>query len=440
MTGFVRSGAQERTNMIHIALLGTGVVGGGVWTLLRQNAEDLRQRAGCELKLKRVLVRSPHKALALGIPESLLTQSLEDIVNDPEIGIVIELMGGTGFAGEAVEACLKKGKSVVTANKDLIAKRGEALSALAREQGCDLYYEASVGGGIPLIGPLKRSLCANRFSRVTGILNGTTNYMLSEMSEKKISYDQALSEAQALGFAESDPTNDVDGLDAGRKIAILASIAFNAPLPFEKVVCEGIRAVKQTDISHSAKMGYAIKLLASAWEEDGALRASVHPALIPFKHPLSAVSGAYNAVYLRGDAVGQVMLYGQGAGALPTASAVVSDVVEAARNLQTRGSGCQPRDIYRALPLPGLEDTQSVFYLRLLVKDHPGVLAGIAGVFGDHGISLASVIQSESTPALAELIIITHRCLEGSMQTALKILAQKPFVDSVQAVLRVENP
>lgn len=423
--------------MINIGLLGCGTIGGGVVRLLDMNGNDIERKIGAPLRVKWVLARTPKKARALGLKGDQITQSIDDIVNDPEIDIVVELMGGTTVAKDYIEKAIKAGKNVVTANKDLISRYGAELYQLAAENNIDLYYEASVGGGIPIIMPMRRTLAGNTINEMIGILNGTTNYMLTKMSMDGKSYNEALEEAQRLGYAEADPSSDVDGLDAGRKIAILAMLALHAKVTDEDVFCEGIRKLRKRDMRMAKKMGYVIKLLAVAKNHDEGIELGVYPAFISQKHPLASVNHAFNALFVKGDAVGDVMLYGQGAGAMPTASSVVGDIMQIARHRLTESLG---RDndlaLWERKILP-MEEVVHSFYISMTVLDQPNVLAAIAKAFGVHGVSIRSVSQQSSGSARAELVIITHDVKEACLRAALKQIEELREVDKVESVIRV---
>lgn len=426
--------------MIQIALLGCGTIAGGVTRLLEMNAADIEQKLGVGIKITRVLARTPKKARALGFKGEAITQNLDDILTDPDVQIVVELMGGVDAARYAVEAAICAGKQVVTANKDLIARHGTELYRLARQHQIDLYYEASVGGGIPIIMPMRRTLAANTITQMVGILNGTTNYMLSRMADAGMTYEEALKEAQALGYAERNPTADVDGLDAGRKIAILAKLAYHADITDEMVPCEGIRKLRKRDISIAASLGYAVKLLAVAKDHENSIELGVYPAFIPKHHPLAAVSDAFNALLIKGDAVGDVMLYGQGAGAMPTASSVVGDIMQIVRHIQCGGTG-QGNDwaILEKTLLPPAEAVHS-YYICMTVADRPNVLATIARAFGNHTVSIRSVSQNPTDRSRSELVLITHDVKASDLLSALADIRTLPDVDRIDSVIRVMNP
>lgn len=426
--------------MIYIGLLGSGTVGSGVITLLAQNQNIIANRAGDTIKIKRILEKDVDKCLQLGVDPGCITSSIDDIINDDEIQIVVELLGGIQPALDFILQAMQKGKHVVTANKDLIAEYGKTLFDTATACKVDFYFEASVAGGIPIIYPLKQSLAANRIKEVIGILNGTTNYILTKMSQEGRSFAEVLAEAQALGYAEADPTADVGGLDAARKIAILSSIAFNSRVTFADVYVEGITAITPADIRYASELGYVVKLLAVAKEdEEGQLAIKVHPAFLPSTHPLATVNDVFNAVFIYGDAVGEVMHYGRGAGQLPTASSVLGDVIDISRNILhgiSQRIGCTCYEERRVL---GIKELSAEFYIRMTVTDRPGVLAGIAGVFGNNNVSIASVIQKTSSGQCAELILITHEVKEQNLSDSLAVLQGMSIVSRIDNVIRVEG-
>jgi homoserine dehydrogenase len=426
--------------MIKVGLLGCGTVGSGVAELLAKNGEIIARRAGDKIELKKVLDQDLDKCRALGIEESKLTTSFEDILYDEEIDVVVELIGGIEPARTFIMRAMEQGKHIVTANKDLIAERGKELFDLARTQKVDFYFEASVAGGIPIIYPLKQSLAGNQIQEVIGILNGTTNYILSKMSEEGRPFEEVLAEAQELGYAEADPSADIEGLDAGRKIAILASIAFNSRVTFDDVYVEGISKVTPSDIKFARDLGYVIKLLAVAKQNtDGAIQARVHPAFLPRKHPLAAVNDVYNAVFVSGDAVGEIMHYGRGAGKFPTASSVVGDIIDVARNILHQASGRVGCTCYAERKILDVSELTAQFYIRMTVKDRPGVLAGIAGVFGSNKVSLATVFQTTHGGDMAELILITHEVEEQDLNDSLAVLQGMHIVGNIDNVIRLEG-
>lgn len=426
--------------MIQIGLLGCGTVGSGVVKLLEKNASTIAQRSGDEIVIRRVMERDVDKCLALGVDPQRITSNFQDIVDDPEIDIVVELMGGIEPASDFILQAMRNGKHVVTANKDMIAVKGKELFETAEEHQVDFYFEASVGGGIPIVYPLKQSLAGNQIQQVIGILNGTTNYILTKMSREGLDYNQVLEEAQALGYAEADPTADVSGLDAARKIAILSSIAFNSRVTLNDVYVEGITGITAEDIRYARELGYVIKLLAIAKEdESGRIQIRVHPAFLPVNHPLAAVNDVFNAVFVQGDAVGEIMHFGRGAGQMPTASAVVGDIIEIVRNTNHHTNGRIGCTCYEQKPILSIDELEVEYYIRMTVTDRPGVLAGIAGVFGNNDVSIATVLQKSSDENRAELIMITHRVREKGLRDALSVLSGMSIVGEINSVIRLEG-
>jgi homoserine dehydrogenase len=408
--------------------------------ILGRHGEDFARRAGVELELVRFADRDVQRARALGLDEAAFTTDAAELIADPRVDVVIELIGGTGAAKQIVLDALRAGKSVVTANKALMASSGQEVMDAAAAAGVDIMFEASVGGGIPIIGPLKHSLVSNEITAVAGIVNGTTNYMLTRMADDGLDYGSALAEAQAKGFAEADPTADVDGHDAAAKIAILASIAFNSRVTVDRVPVEGIRHITPSDIAYAREMGYAIKLMAIARRTESGIDVRVHPAMIPVAHPLAGVSGVYNAIYVTGDAVGETMFFGEGAGSLPAASAVVGDLIEVARHVRSGclnlvGCTCNEQLVVR-----DINELEARYFIRFAVADRPGVLAAVASKFGDHGVSIASVIQkSVCASGDAEIVYVTHTASEHAVRTALAEITQLDVVTEVAAVIRVED-
>lgn len=423
---------------IRVALLGLGTVGRGVFRMLEENSASIRAKAGLPVELVRIGVRDLGRVRGIEFPH--LTDDARSIVQDPNIDVVIELIGGIDPALDLVERALEAGKSVVTANKELIAKHGGRLLRMAFERGIDLHFEAAVGGGIPLVQPLKHQLAGNDVVRLMGILNGTTNYILTQIAERGVSFEEALSHAQAFGFAEADPTNDVEAYDAAYKIAILGSIAFGGPIPVEQVYREGIQGVQPDDVHFADVLGYAIKLVAIC--EPGAggrsVSARVHPLLVPKEHPLAGVRNEYNALWFQGDFVGDVMFSGRGAGAEATASAVVGDLIDVARNLKIKGPGSVIPwgDPIEVEPI-GL--ARSSYYLRLLVDDRPKVLGEIALALGEHGVSLSAMEMRvfDSANRVGEIVFLTHEVEERLFQRALADLEQLMVVKKVCNWLRV---
>lgn len=425
-------------NSIGIGLLGFGTVGRGVYRVLQKNRELIAARLGIPLDVVRILVRDAGKERGVPVPPEMLTTDPAAVLEDPRVSIVVEVMGGIEPARRYVLEALSRGKSVVTANKDMMAICGQELFARAAATSADLFFEASVAGGIPVIKILKEALAGNRILEVIGIINGTTNYILSKMSDEGAGFDTVLREAQERGYAEADPTSDIEGFDAARKIAILASIAFNTRVTLDDVYVEGITKIKPEDIRYARELGYVIKLLGIAREAPDGIEVRVHPALVRCGHPLAAVSDVFNAVFVRGDAVGETMFYGRGAGELPTASAVVGDIVAAARNIRCNVRGILGCTCFESKPVRPITAIESCYYLRLRVIDRPGVLAGIAGAFGNNNVSLAAVIQ-KTTGTVAELVLITHRVQEANLRAAVEELRCLPTVEAVANIIRVEE-
>ncbi|MBO8128425.1 MAG: homoserine dehydrogenase [Peptococcaceae bacterium] len=424
---------------IYIGLLGLGTVGRGVFRLLQANKSLIERKVGGPVDIKKILVRDLAKNRGLQVEPGLLTNDPEAVLNDPEIDIIVELIGGTGLAADYVLKALSRGKSVVTANKDMMAEYGKKLFAEAEAHNCGLFFEASVAGGIPIIKVLKQSLAGNRILQIMGIVNGTTNYMLTRMSKEGIDFATALRAAQEQGYAEADPTNDIEGYDAARKIAILASIAFNTRVSFQDVYVEGISNIAAEDITYARELGYTIKLLGIAKDTSQGIEVRVHPALLPVTHPLAAVNDAFNAVFVQGDAVGETMFYGRGAGEMPTASAVMADIMDAARNFRHHVPGMIGCTCYETRSIKSMAQVVNKNYLRLKVVDKPGVLAQIAQVFGDNNVSLATVIQKETVNKKAELVLVTHDVVEQSLRSALASLELLPVVEKICNVIRVEG-
>lgn len=422
---------------IKIGLLGAGTIGGSVIKFLNANREIISQRANADIEIKNILVL-PREIPALHEKNLPATDNYDEILNDDEIKIVIELMGGINPAKDFILKAMAHGKNVVTANKDVVAQFGAELFESAEKNKVDFLFEAAVGGAIPIIMPLKRSLTANKITEVLGIVNGTTNYMLTKMASDGADYETVLKEAQAKGYAERNPAADVEGKDAARKIAILASLAFNSRVTFENVSVEGITKITPQDISHAEKLGYVVKLLAIGKESDLGIDVRVHPVLLEKNHPLASVNGVLNAIFVRGVPIDEAMFYGPGAGE-PTASAVISDIVEIARGIQLNSVGRFGCTCYEQKKFCPLEETVSSYYMRLLVDDKPGVLGKIATTFGDAGVSLKSVMQSECAPENhAEIIVVTHEVKHKNILQAQDALKNLEVVDEILSIIRVE--
>lgn len=421
---------------LRIGLLGCGAVGSAVVRLLRTNGAEIQRQTGMALRIVRVAVAHPEKSRGLLFDPGVVTGNAAGVVADGEVDAIAEVMGGIDPARTLLLSAIKSGKSIVTANKQLIARHGPELFAAAASAGVDLRLEASVGGGLPVIQPLKESLAANRILEITGILNGTTNYILTKMAEEGWEFTRALEEAQRLGFAEADPTEDIDGHDAAAKLAILAMIAFRTPVRADDVYREGIRKISPQDIAVARELGYAVKLLAIAREHEGKIEAHVHPAFVPKEHPLAAIRNELNAVFVRGDFAGEVMTVGRGAGGEPTASAVVADLIDIARNRLVEAHGRVGWSGLTSRPIRPMEETASPFYLLLQVADRPGVFARIAAIFGEEGVSLASVVQ-KSRGQVADIVMVTHSSLESQMRRVLSKVEALDVVRAVRNVIRV---
>ncbi len=428
-------GSPEQTP-VRVAVLGCGNVGGALAQMLITRADEIAARTGVRFELAGVAVLDIDRARPVSLPPDLLTDDAKELVERPGVDVVVELIGGLDPARILVEAALRSGRPVVTANKMLLAEAGAALSELAAANGVDLLYEAAVAGAIPVIRPLRESLAGERVVRVMGIVNGTTNYILTRMGDDGMDYADALAEAQRLGLAERDPTADVEGGDAAAKAAILAGLAFGSEVVGADVHTEGITGVRAVDVAFADRLGYVVKLLAVAELVDGGPDVSVrvHPAMVPRSHPLASVRGAFNAVFIEGEASGELMLYGRGAGGAPTASAVLGDVIDAARNLRAGAPAPAPRR--GAVVVRPMAELRSAFYLSLEVFDEPGVLASVATVFGDHGVSIR-VMEQVGLGQEARLIFLTHTAGEGDVQATIADLHRLPAVDRVGGVLRV---
>lgn len=422
---------------VKIGMLGMGTVGGGVAAIIERNGDMLAGRTEIELSLERVLVRDPSRARAVELSPQAYTTDPDTVIRDPSIDIVVELIGGIEPARTLIREALREKKSVVTANKDLLARHGRELLQLAHRCGRDIYYEASVGGGIPLIRPLKHCLVANRIERMIGIINGTTNYILTRMSLDNMDFQEALDRARELGFAEADPSSDLEGRDAAYKLTILAGIAFGCSLGPDDFSVRGIGGITGADIHYARELGCTIKLLATAEQKPAGLALGVHPALVPLSHPLATVHDEFNAIFIKGDLIGEAMFYGRGAGALPTASAVVADIIDAAVSL--RGGlpgGPPPGDGERAVLLPP-SALSSRFYVRLLAKDRPGVFGALATAFGEEGVSLDMIIQKRKTDGIAEIVLVTHDVNEERFQRSLERAIRLPAIEPDPGVIRV---
>ena len=432
---------------INVGLMGLGTVGGGVAGALLEHAADIERKTGRAVSLRRALVRDAGRTRNPALPPGVITTNPEDILADPNIHVVVEMMGGDSPAGEYLARALASGKHVVTANKEVMSRRGPDLLALAQSRRVNLLFEASAGGGIPIVGCLMSQLLANDIRSIRSIINGTTNYILTRMARQQTPFADALAEAQAQGYAEADPTNDVDGIDAAYKLSVLGGLAFHRPISHGAIYTEGISRLAPEDFRYAAELGYAIKSLAIATAEPGgAVRARVHPALVSEDHLLAKVDGVYNAVEVTGDLCGQIILHGQGAGRDATTSAVMGDLLNVARSI---GSADGPPP----LPAPNgpadgthaevqpIDELSSAYYMRLTCADQAGVLAQIARILGDGNISIATVIQKDTDPGsgTAQLVITTYPSREADVQTALAAVAQLGVVVSVNNLIRIEE-
>ena len=420
-----------------IGMLGMGTVGGGVAQVIANNGGLLAEKTGIKLGLQKVLVRDLSRSRAVELPAQVYTTDPDSVLKDPSIDIVVELMGGIEPARTLIGAALRENKSVVTANKDLLAQHGRELFELARRCGQNIYYEAGVGGGIPLIRPLKNCLVANRIEQMVGIINGTTNYILTRMSLDGMEFKEALKQAQELGFAEADSTNDLEGMDAAYKLTILAGIAFGCSLSPDGFTIQGISDVTKADIFYARELGYTIKLLAMARQDPAGVALGVYPALVPLSHPLATVHDEFNAIFITGDLIGEAMFYGRGAGARPTASAVVADIISAVR--AQRGGAVEGLSLHcgdEVTPLPP-SALSSKFYVRLLARDRPGVFGALATTFGEEEVSLDMIIQKRRSNGTAEIVLVTHDVCEARFYRSLEKVSQMDAIEPESGVFRV---
>lgn len=425
--------------MIKVGLLGLGTVGSGVYSILDKHKEAIKRKVGTSLVIEKILVNQIEKKRDININSDLLTDKAEEILDNPNIDLIVELIGGEDPAYKYIIRAIKNGKAVVTANKLVIAKYDREILDLAAKKGVNVSFEGSVAGGIPVIRPLKQSFAANKIEKLYGILNGTTNYILTKMTKEEREFSKVLKEAQDLGFAERDPTSDISGADAAYKITILSSIAYETTIDLNNIYVEGVEGIKLEDIKIADELGYVIKLLAIAKSREDGLDIRVHPAFISKAHPLALVNDVYNAIYLHGDAVGDVMSYGQGAGQMPTASAVVADIIQAGREIYHQ----RPDIVENNAPIKretiDINQVENSFYLRLQVKDEPGVLARITKILGDNQVSLASVIQKHRLTPIVPIVLVTHQVKEEYMQKSLVELKELDEVIEVNNLIRVEE-
>lgn len=430
---------------IGVGLIGFGTVGSGVARVLIENAELIRRRVGVPIKLVRIADLDITRDRGIAIPPGVLTTDIQQVLTDPRVDIVIELMGGYDLAKRVILEAVQQGKHVVTANKALLAVHGEEIFAAASRHGIDLGFEASVGGGIPVIRALTEGLAANNIQSIYGIINGTSNYILSRMTSEGQRFDMVLEEAKRAGYAEADPTFDVAGIDSAHKLTIMVSLAYGTPVNFKEIYTEGITALTPLDIAYAKEFGFTIKLLAIAKYSEGEIEARVHPTMVPSASQIAKVDGVYNAIQLVGDAVEDVVLYGRGAGSMPTGSAVVSDVMSIARDMLKSATGRVPPASYqpderRPLRMRPMEEITSLYYIRFMVLDRPGVLSKIAGVLGHYGISISSVLQQgRKEGQTVPVVIMTHMAKERDIQNALRDINPMPYISEPTTLIRVEG-
>lgn len=429
----------EKKQTVKLGLMGFGTVGTGVVRIIKGHQEDLQKQTGLGIEVHKILVQDVEKSRSIALNE-IITNNPNELLDDPEIDVIVEVIGGISPAKEYILAALERGKHVVTANKDLMALHGGEILQKAQEKGCDVFYEASVAGGIPILRALVEGFSSDRITKMMGIVNGTTNYILTKMSQEGADYADVLKEAQALGYAEADPTSDVEGFDAARKMAILSTLGFRVPVKLEDVDVKGISKVSKEDIAYGKKLGYEVKLLGMARRDGEAIEVSVQPTMLPKSHPLASVNGVFNAVYVHGEAVGETMFYGPGAGELPTATAVVSDLVTVVKNMKLGVNGRGMVAPYKEKILK--EDSQklSKYFLRIIVADKRGVLAQITQLLADKNISLVQVLQQPlNAGEQAEIIMVTHLAAKCDMEDVLEIMQAMDVVDEVKSCYRVEG-
>ncbi|MBI5888486.1 MAG: homoserine dehydrogenase [Deltaproteobacteria bacterium] len=430
---------------INVGLIGFGTVGTGVVKVLKENAAVIKDRVGAEICLKRVADKDTARDRGVKLDDGVLIDDAMAVINDPEISIVIELVGGTTIAKDFILAALDKGKHVVTANKALLSTHGEEIFKKASAKGLDIGFEASVAGGIPIIKSLREGLAANKIDSIYGIINGTANYILSKMTNDGGKFEDVLRRAQEKGYAETDPSYDVDGIDTAHKLAILINLAYGTYIKLEDIYTEGIRHISSIDIKFAKEFGYRIKLLAIAKSVEGKLEARVHPTMIPATHPLATVDGVFNAVHVRGNAVGSVMFYGLGAGMMPTASAVTADIIDIARNMKKGiSSRLSPlsyvEDAVKDVRIKAIDTLEIPYYLRFLAIDKPGALSKIAGVLGAHNISISSVIQKDrKVGGAVPLVILTHNALEKELRGAVEEIGKMDIIFEKPVFVRIEE-
>ena len=424
---------------INVGMIGLGTVGSGALRILRDNAELIHKRAGLPIEVVKIAVRDLSRDRGIDVPAAILTTNPREIVEDPNIDIVVELIGGYEPAKELILAAISKGKHIVTANKALLAVHGAEIHAAARRAGVMVGFEGSVAGGVPVIKALKEALAGNRILSIYGIINGTSNYILTKMTDEQRAFDDVLREAQRAGYAEADPTFDVGGIDTAHKLAILVNLAFGVPVNLKDIFTEGITAISPLDIEFGKTLGYKVKLLAIAKMHDGKVEARVHPTMVPDEYPIAKVGGVYNAIQIVGDACQDIMLYGRGAGSLPTGSAVVADIMDITRQIESKPAP-QVASVDSAPTLQPMDSISSVYYFRLMALDQPGVLSQISGILGRHRISIAQMIQrGRKEGGSVPLVIMTHTALEQDIQKALVQIEALDCVTEKAVLIRVEG-
>jgi homoserine dehydrogenase len=428
--------------MINVGIIGFGTVGTGTVRILLEKKDVLKERLGFEINLRKIAVRDIVRDRGVKVPEGVLTTDVDAVLNDPHINIVVEVIGGIRPAKDFILKAISNGKHVVTANKALLATEGNEIFTAAQKAGVEIGFEASVAGGIPIIKVIREGLVANRIKAIYGIINGTSNYILTKMTDENVEFSVALKEAQKLGYAEADPTLDIEGIDSAHKLAILAYLSYGIPIPYKDIYTEGISKISSQDIDFASELGYKVKLLAIAKEKDSEVELRVHPTMIPKDYLISKVDGPFNAVYVEGDATGSTLYYGRGAGAMPTGSAVVSDIVDIARNIKKNATGRIPVMVktIRDVKIKKIDDVISMYYFRFSALDRPGVLSKISGILGNYNISIASVIQKgrrvgEAVP----LVVLTHEANEKDVRQAIEEIDHLPVVMDKTMFIRVEG-
>lgn len=422
---------------INVGIVGFGTVGSGTAHILLENKELIKERVGIPINLKTIADLDITTDRGVSVPKEILTTDAMDIINDPDIQIMVETVGGCGFAKDIIIKAIKAGKNIVTANKELIAKHGKELLPLAKEYGVDFMIEASVGGGIPIIGPLKNSLAGNKILEIVGIVNGTTNYILTKMKEEELDFDFVLKDAQSKGYAEANPTADVDAFDAVYKLSILSSIAYNTQCDYSKIYREGIRQISIEDIKYANEMGYEIKLLAISSENDGKIHARVHPTLISKDHPLANVNGVMNAIYIKANGVHESMYYGPGAGSVATGSAIVGDIIESSRNIIANNTSRVPCKWFADKEVAEMDDLYTKNYIRILAKDIPGCISSISKIFADNNVSLESIIQKSTENGYATIVWLTQEAQEKQINKSMEEIKALPVTEKILNKIRV---